>query len=263
MPLRNRNKMQDRSSSGTRCNGKAACLFIIPLLFLLGTRINLPLHSSHPDTATTTELLGALRAREAKYQVLSDKVVYDRYARVYSRKVQFPDGKQFDFDVWGRVWKNDSFGVVTVIPFDRETRTFTLIREYNIAHARFSYVFPTGQMERAKHASNEAAAAAELEEEAQLRCNHWSNLLGGDEGRGAPQDKYQREVVFYYLCTDAEHVDDAAAVDEEEDIEVVHGITSKQLRELVAAGAMQSNQIAAAYLALDRLRSLHLLSCSA
>lgn len=225
--------------------------------------MGLSIHSAHPDTTTTFELLSALHKREAKYKVLSDDVVYDRYARVYSRKVQFPNGKQFAFDVWGRVWKNDSFGVVTVVPFDRATQTFTLIREYNIAHARFSYVFPTGQMERAKHSSNEVAAAAELEEEAQLRCNHWLNLLGADGGRGAPQDKYQREAVFYYLCTDAEHVDNAAQLDDEEEIEVVHGVTPEQLHGLVAAGAMQSNQIAASLLALDKLRNLHLLPYSA
>lgn len=254
--------MQHRPNRRPSCRHIALLLFVVPLVLLLVLHLVADAHPSHPHTATTPALLHALRARAAKYSVLSEAVVYDRYARVYSRKVQFPDGKKFEFDVWGRVWKNNSFAVVTVVPFDRATRTFTLVREYNIAHARFAYVFPTGQMEREKHASNEVAAAAELEEEAQLRCRHWINLLGA-EGRGAPQDKYQREEVFYYLCTDAEHVEDAAAGDEEEDMDVVHGVTPLQLRELVQAGAMQSNQIAASLLALDKLRSLHLLPYSA
>ncbi|CAN8075838.1 unnamed protein product [Agarophyton chilense] len=217
----------------------------------------------HPDTTTTANLLQALREREKAFQLVSDSVVYDRYARVYSREVKFPDGKQFAFDVWGRVWKNDSFAVVTVVPFDRRTNTFTLIREYNIAHARYVYSFPQGQMERAKHKSVHMGAAAELEEEAQLECNEWVNLLEGDEGRGAPQDKYQRETVHYFLCTAAHHVEDAADVDEEENIEVVHGVTSSQLRELAAAGALQSNNIAAALMGIDKLRRLRLLPYSA
>jgi len=217
---------------------------------------------AHPDTTTTANLLKSLQEREKTFSVLSDKVVYDRYARVYSRDIRFPDGKEFAFDIWGRVWKNDSFTVVTVVPFDRRTRTFTLTREYNIAHARFVYSFPQGQMERTKHASVQIAAAAELEEEAELKCDDWTNLLGGDDGRGAPQDKYQRETVHYFLCASASHVDDAAGTDPEENIEVVHGITTQQLRDLIAAGALQSNNMAAALMAIDKLRFMRLLPYS-
>ncbi|PXF42893.1 hypothetical protein BWQ96_07340 [Gracilariopsis chorda] len=217
----------------------------------------------HPDTTTTSNLLKALQQRQTSYKVLSDKVVYDRYARVYSRQIRFPDGRQFDFDVWGRVWKNDSFAVVTVVPFDRPTKTFTLVREYNIAHARYVYSFPQGQYERSKHRSIRHGAAAELEEEAHLQCDEWVNLLHNDLGRGAPQDKYQRETVHYFLCTAAHHVQHAADRDEEENIEVVRGVTATQLRQLVAAGALQSNNIAAALMALHELSTLRLLPYTA
>lgn len=237
----------------TRLLGVASCLLLLGYWF--GTTDP----QRHPDTTTTANLIQALREREKAFTVTGEKVVYDRYARVYSREIRFPNGKQFAFDVWGRVWKNDSFAVVTVVPFDRETQTFTLIREYNIAHARFMYCFPQGQIEKAKHSSVQIAAAAELEEEAQLRCDDWISLLRGDDGRGAPQDKYQRETVYYFLCTAAFHVNDAAHMDPEEDIEVVHGVTSAQLRDLVAAGALQSNNMAAALMAIDKLRFLRLL----
>lgn len=232
---------------------------VMACVALLSTVASMQRYSVHPDTTTTEALLHALRSRNKLFKVLSDDVVYDRYARVYAREIRFPNGKQFSFDIWGRVWKNDSFSVVTVVPFDRATGTFTLVREYNIAHARFVYSFPQGCVERSKHRTNQAAAAAELEEEAQLRCDNWINLLEGDEGVGAPQDKYQRESVFYYLCTDASHVDDPAALDPEENIQIVHGVSSTQLRELVAAGALQSNNIAAAVMGMDKLRQLRLL----
>lgn len=217
----------------------------------------------HKDTKSTNQLVTALRNREREYSVLSDEIVYRGYARVYSRIVRFPNNKQFAFDVWGRVWKNDSFSVVTVVPFDRETRTFTLIREYNIAHAKFVYAWPQGQVETSRHDGAQQAAAAELEEEAQLKCQEWSDLLGKEAGSGSPQDKYQREVVHYYLCTDALHVDNAAERDLEEDMDVIHGVTATQVRELVAAGLMQSNNIAAGLMAIDRLRRLGHLPASA
>lgn len=238
-----------------------ATLSIVLLSFLLSTFLSQP--RVHPDTVTTHALLEALHIREREYHVISDSVVFDNYARVYSRQIQFPNGRHFIFDVWGRAWRGDSFAVVTVVPFDRGTRTFTLLREYNIAHSRYVYTFPQGMFERSKHQSVENGAAKELEEEAHLRCHEWSNLLGDDKGQGAPQDKYQRETVHYFLCTSATHIDaaDAAHRDEEEDIEIVPGVTPAQLKDLIKAGALQSNNIAAALMGIDRLRQLRFLPC--
>lgn len=189
--------------------------------------------------------------------------MYSAHARVYARTVRFPSGNNFTFDVWGRVWRNDSFSVVSVVPFDRATQTFTMLREYNVAHGRFVYAFPQGQFERVKHASLRDAARAELEEEAGLRCTSWTDLLAEGVREGAPQDKYQREKVFYFLCTAVEAVAEKAEVDAEEEIEVVSGVTPGQVRELVAEGVLQSNNIAAALMALDRLRRMRLLPCDA
>lgn len=103
----------------------------------------------------------------------------------------------------------------------------------------------------------------ELEEEAGLACDSWTDLLPSDGGTGAPQDKYQRETVHYFLCTAAKRIGAGKGVDEEEDIEVVQGVTSAQIRELVAAGALQSNNIAAGLMAIDWLRHHGMLPMSA
>lgn len=232
-------------------------LFLSALIFASLLRFYLPFpfdyKPTHPETVSTLTLLTALHQRQRQYKVISDHVVYNRYARVYSRTVRFPDDQQFEYDVWGRVWKNDSFGVVTVVPFDRRTNTFTLIREYNIAHAKFTYGFPQGCLEKSKHSSSKDAAAAELEEEAALKCRNWVDLM---KGNTAPQDKYQRESVWFYLCTDAIQVVGGRKRDLEEDMDIVHGVTSKQIVELVQEGVMQSNQIAAAMLALHYLKDV-------
>lgn len=210
------------------------------------------------DENSGSALLSALAIRDRRYTIMKDKVVYDRYARVYSRDIRFPNGRTFSFDVWGRVWRNESFTVVAVVPFNREAHTLTLIREYNPAHGRHVYSFPQGVMEPSKHTDIQSAAAAELEEEAHLRCKNWIALFSGK--KGMPQDKYQRESVFSFLCSDAVVVDDPAHVDDEEEIEIVSGISIDSFRNLVKNGGLQSNNVAAGLLALDQLRLMGITS---
>lgn len=224
----------------------ALAALAVPVLFILG--LYGARRPAHTETKTLPVLLDVLRTRERTYKVLEERVVYDRYARVYSRKVRYPGGAEFEFDVWGRNWRNASFAVVVVVPYESVTGTFTLLREYNVAHGVFVYAFPMGQVE-GKHTGVREAAAAELGEEVGLRC---ATELEGLIDVAAPQDKYQRESVSYFLCPRAVEGGKGGA-DPEERIEIVHGVTPTQLRGLVRAGAMQSNNIAAAFMALDRL----------
>lgn len=111
-------------------------------------------------------------------------------------------------------------------------------------------------MELGKHGSSLAGAAAELEEEARMKCEAWVDLLNG---RTVPQDKYQRERVWFYLCLEVVKVVGGRERDREEDMDVVEGVTPRQVGELVREGVMQSNQVAAALLALDSLRAMGLI----
>lgn len=243
------------------CGVYSALAINLALVFMTVISLALmhgPTAQRHAQTTSTSALLNALDERNERFKIVSEEVVYNRYARVYDRKVKFPNGQTFAFDIWGRVWRNDSFSVVAVIPFDKRTQTFTLVREYNPAHGRYVYSFPQGMVERSKHHSIQAAAAAELEEEAHLKCRRWTSLLT-DHSPGVPQDKYQREVVFFYLCADAVAVENAAHLDNEEDIEIVRGVTVDQVRRLCQAGALQSNNIAAGLMAVEYLRNLRLI----
>lgn len=115
-------------------------------------------------------------------------------------------------------------------------------------------------MEWGKHVTLINAAAAELEEEAHLACDHLVSLLSDDDvvSGGVPQDKYQRESVYFFLCADSKHVDNPAHLDdEEESLEVVHGVTVEQVYELARAGALQSNNIAAGLMAVEKLRNMN------
>lgn len=242
------------------------CMLVLTLYNVVAMLVtHVPVARRHAATMRMERLLGMLGERDAHVKVIGESVVYDRYARVYSRDVRFQDGKVHSFDVWGRVWKNNSFSVVAVVPFDCVSQTFTLIREFNPAHGRHVYSFPQGMVERTKHVDIRAAAAAELEEEAHLKCREWTPLFdaqSGGGGGGVPQDKYQREVVYFYLCADAVGVTHAAHLDAEEDIEIVSGVTPSQFKQLSHAGALQSNNIAAGLLAMDQLRQMNLIPLS-
>lgn len=88
---------------------------------------------------------------------------------------------------WGRNWKKDSFGVVIIVPYDSKTKSFTLVKEYSVAHDRFVYGFPTGMIDLDKHSSPLDAAEQELDEEAHLTCNKLINLLAPMAEHGVPQ----------------------------------------------------------------------------
>lgn len=245
-------------------------IFILPFVYLLVTHPR-SFRRRHPHTVTTSKLLTDLHALNSKFEFVSDSVVYNRYARVYDRTIRFPNNQQFSFDVWGRAWKNNSFSVVVVVPFDKATQTFTLIREFNVAHNQHVYSFPQGMVEFGeKHTSVKHAATLELEEEAHLKCMDWIYLLDHDEAdttkssaSAIPQDKYQREKVYVYLCTNAVELhDNIAGVDAEEEIEIIHGITTQQVFQLSQAGVLQSNNIAAGLLAVEKLRHLALIPTS-
>lgn len=228
---------------------RAMALPVLMIFFLvLSFRSGVSSGRRHITGGGVGRLLAALDSK--KERVVSESVTWTGYARVYSRTVAYSDGRRnVSFDVWGRTWRGGTFGVAIAVPFDRRTRTFTLVREFCVAHSRFVYSFPAGQVE-AKHSDEHEAAEAELAEEARLECNtELTKLISAP----APQDKFQRERVVYYLCTDVKKLANPPKRDKEELIDVIQGITASELLGLVQAGVLQSNMIAAAMLALREL----------
>lgn len=191
------------------------------------------------------------------HKVAKEEVVYSRYARMYNRVVVPPHtDKPVEYDVVGRLWKGDSFEVVSVVPYDPVFKTFTMIREYNPATKMGAYTFPQGSVEPGKHPSPLYAAIAELGEEARLRCLPEQMLEMLDYP--ASQDKYQRETVHYFLCTAAtlEEEKHWRPRDENEVMEIERNVTVAEVKALIKAGVVQANVIASAYLAIEHLRAV-------
>jgi 8-oxo-dGTP pyrophosphatase MutT (NUDIX family) len=218
-------------------------------------------NARHPtldlDHQRLRDLLLALDDLGKAFKHVSDEVAFSRHARLYSRRVIAPNSTaEVDYDVLGRNWREDSFAVVSVVPYDPVSKTFTMIREYNVATKEGALTFPQGCIEPSKHASPLEAAIAELGEEARLECRREDlyELLD----HPSSQDKYQREKIHYFLCTEAYQAKDSALFtrDPEEVMYIERNVSVAEIKALIRAGTMQSNVIASAYLAFDYLRAI-------
>lgn len=204
-----------------------------------------------PQASPTTEseLPGS---REPQFEILSQERIFHRYQSVYARTVRYPTGQTVSYDVIGNA--RSDFTSVFVFPFDRVTRSATLLREYSPGRNRETPSFVAGMFERAKHESLEAAARAELSEEALLTGGELVRLTVG--GGGVAADKYSLNEFHFFLGLDAEPDDRPGSRDEEEWIEVERGVPLGEVRRMVLAGELNTPNSLLAMLALGRLREL-------
>ena len=95
------------------------------------------------------------------------------------------------------------------------------------------------------------AAKHELEEEAQLVGGTWIQLTDD-----TIMDKYATTLVRVYLVIDAQKETNPKPLDDEEDIEVVPGITIPEILSLIASGQMNVVGGWASLVAIQKLQEL-------
>lgn len=116
---------------------------------------------------------------EPVFEIVEEKVEYERYMSLYNRKVRFPsvalgsdDQKEavYEFDVIGH--PKSSFCFCVALPFhppkdgkDWREGEITMIREYAQGPNEMVYGLPAGAFHSGKHATAEECARAELSEE--------------------------------------------------------------------------------------------------
>ena len=152
----------------------------------------------------------------ADFAILSESTLHDRYLRVESRLVRYPDGREVAFDIVGHP-KNEHHFVVVFVYFTAR-RSAVLLREFAQAALpqRGSLAnLPTGGFDPRKHANRAEAARAELSEEAQLRGGEWVCLLPPDHP-GVLEAKWCRNRFTPFLCIDPEPDPAHGALDAEE-----------------------------------------------
>lgn len=139
-----------------------------------------------------------------------------------------------------------------IFAWNTKTKTATVIREYMPASHRITYGLAAGLVED-KHGADVATAARhELEEEAHLVGGTWIPL----SRRPSAMDKYALTTVDAYLVIDPELEADPKPLDDEEDIEIVDGVSISDIRKWITNGEMNLVSAWGCMLAIEKLREL-------
>ncbi|KAA8491503.1 hypothetical protein FVE85_2518 [Porphyridium purpureum] len=188
------------------------------------------------------------------FTLKSEAVRYERYKTIYERVVTYPDGAEYSFDVEGSPRAN--FSSVLVFPFNSAAKTTVLIREYHPGLHALRYGFVAGFFDAKVHADEEAAARAELSEEAHLTGGTMQLL---NSGAPVPRDKYSLDYFHMFLALDA-HLDlRPRERDEEERIDIVRDVPVTEAIDMVFRGEFNLSSATLCLMAAERLRKDSLL----
>lgn len=223
---------------------------IIVSLIIFSITISFVVSTANPSNNPTIPLRQSEETfSNHDYKVMSEETVYSRWRSVIQRKVHMPNGKIVDFDIIDQ----KGSGAVLIFAWNSQTKTATLLREYNPAPCRILYGPAAGLIESTKHDSDPLIAAQwELEEECHLRGGKWYQL----NKKTVPMDKYVITEIQAYLVIDAEEVDNPRMCDDEEHIEIIKGVTVDKIWNLIVNGQMNLVGGWGCMMALEKLREL-------
>ena len=185
----------------------------------------------------------------SSFEILDEKIVYSGWRTINQRKVRMRNGKVVDFDLVG---VKTGEGAVLIFAWDTKTKTATMIREYMPASHRILWGLAAGLIEDKHGHDTELAARHELEEECHLKGGTWIPLLS----QPAAMDKYATTTIQCYLVLDPEPEENPKPLDEEEDIEIISGVTIPEILEHIKNGEMNLVGGYGSFLAIEKLREL-------
>ena len=137
--------------------------------------------------------------------------------------------------------------------WNTKTKTATLVREYMPASHKILWGVAAGLIEE-KHDGGDTIVAAshELEEECHLTEGKWIPLTH----HPSAMDKYALTTIAAYLVLDPKSAENPKPLDEEEDIEIVDGVTIPEIMNWIAQGEMNLVSGLGCLLAIEKLREL-------
>mmetsp|Transcript_61329 Transcript_61329/g.70475 ORF Transcript_61329/g.70475 Transcript_61329/m.70475 type:complete len:274 (+) Transcript_61329:105-926(+) len=184
------------------------------------------------------------------FEIIDEKTVYSGWRTIIQRKVRMRNNKVVNFDLVG-VKTGDS--AVLIFAWDTKSKTATLIREYMPASNQILWGLAAGLVEKKHNNHNmEVAARHELEEECHLKNGRWITLLN----QPTAMDKYATTTIQCYLVLDPEQEDNPRSLDEEEDIEIISGVTIPEILQWIRNGEMNLVGGFGCLLAIEKLREL-------
>jgi hypothetical protein len=181
------------------------------------------------------------------YQILEEKILYQRWRILHQRVVRMPSGKVVDFDVVGQ----KGSGAAIVFAWNSTSKTATLCREYNPGPHQVLSGLAAGLIENDKHdADPQTAAEHEMEEEIHLAGGTWYSLTKIP----LAMDKYATTRIYAYLVIDPEPVTDPRPRDDEEEIQILSNVSVQEIERMIDEGEMNLVGSWASLLALNKLR---------
>lgn len=156
-------------------------------------------------------------------------------------------------------------GAVIVFAWNSTSKTATIVREYMPGPHRVLSGLAAGIVEDdGKHHSSVeggidepdalVAARYELEEECHLAGGTWYRLT--DDGVSVPMDKYVVTEITPFLVVDPRHVPDPRPLDDEEEIEIITGVSADEILRMIREGDFNLVGGWGALLAIEKLREL-------
>jgi hypothetical protein len=143
-------------------------------------------------------------------------------------------------------------GAVLVFAWDTKTKTVTLIQEYKPGSNKIMWGIAAGLVEGKHGQDSMVAARHDLEEECHLVGGTWIPLCRAPSA----MDKYALTDIEAYLVIDPEPAENPRPLDEEEDIEIVKGVTIPEVMEYISTGNMNIVSGWGCLLAIAKLREL-------
>lgn len=224
-------------------------IFFLGILIFLTTTVESITESITSSSLLTTRGGGGGSEDGDTFEILDETVAYSGWRTITKRKVRMRNGKIVNFDLVG-VKSGD--GAVLIFAWDTKTKTVTMIREYMPASHKILWGLAAGLIEK-KHGEDPSVAAQhELEEECHLTGGTWIPLSKAPSA----MDKYALTSVAAYLVLDAQPATNPKPLDEEEDIEIVPGVTIDEIMEYITAGEMNLVSGWGCLLAIAKLREI-------
>lgn len=173
------------------------------------------------------------------FEQVSQSKVYDgKYRQILSKQVKFPNSKINTFEVLS----NHGLPSVSCFCWDVQNKRCTaLVKEYHPGPDKFLWGTINGQYEEhegGKHSTAQQCAAYELAEEAELEAYPEDFIFMLNEESSSPMDKYTDNKFYPFLVLNPGPVkeENRRAMDDEEYIEVQHGLTYHEIMDLIVQG---------------------------
>ena len=187
-----------------------------------------------------------------EFLIQSEELVYKRFLKTWNRRVQYPNGRIFDWDIVGQPGTGPHFA--TVFPYFQTTKTIRLLQEYCQGTNQMLYTLVAGGFDDKKHKSIRETAMCEMEEEARLKGGKMVCLMD-EESFGISELKWSRNRFIPFICIDP--IESLEAKRDPEELIVFRDVSIQEFNDIIQRGEMMLPSVQTGIMALNWLQLNH------